>query len=320
MEKLTREEEKQLTKEEFDKYYYYLRNLYDESFVAKLTHAQRKALHPLLLAIIKLRNRMNGFKVEVIGDESTKTYKPKIFCITHIGKYDIEIVSEVIKKHYYLLSGDFENLHDTIDGTFLGINGVIYVKEDDKEDRKLVKEKMVDILKKGGNIMYFPEGTWNLSPNLPVVQCPYGIIDIAMKSDAVIIPVAIEQYDNKFIAKVGKNFDITRYFENDKIKAINDLRGVLAGLKWDIWESVPMVNRAELNENSFNEFIDERIKEWPNFGLDEFYDRVFKPKSIVTEKEVFEFMKHIEINQSNAYLAKHQDEYIKEYVKKRRTF
>ena len=52
-----------------------------------------------------------------------------------------------------MLSGDFENIHSTIEEKFLGYNGVIYVREDDKEDRKLSKEKMVNILKNRGNIM-----------------------------------------------------------------------------------------------------------------------------------------------------------------------
>lgn len=74
MRKLTREEEKSLEKEEFNRYYYYLRNLYDKSLIGRLNLNQRKILHPLLLSIIKLRNRMNGFSIEVIGDESIKTY------------------------------------------------------------------------------------------------------------------------------------------------------------------------------------------------------------------------------------------------------
>lgn len=42
MKKLTKSEEKQLTKEEYDKYYYWLRNKYDKSFLANLTPEQKK--------------------------------------------------------------------------------------------------------------------------------------------------------------------------------------------------------------------------------------------------------------------------------------
>jgi lysophospholipid acyltransferase (LPLAT)-like uncharacterized protein len=297
--------------------YYLVRNKYDKSFVSRLSHSQRVAIHPLLLSIIKLRNKSNGFNITKLCDDRIPTEKPKIFCITHIGKFDIEVVSEAIEDHYYLLSGDFENIRGTIEEKFLGFNGVIYVREDDKEDRKQSKEKMINTLKNGGNLMYFPEGTWNLSPNLPVLQCPYGIIDVAMKSGATIIPVAIEEYEKDFICAIGENFDVDTYTEDDKITALNDLKDKLATLKLKIWESVPINCRKELKENEFQEFIDERLKEWPNFSLEEFYDRVFKPKNLAEYKDVFKFLKDIELNTENAFLAKSKLDYEKQYIKKK---
>lgn len=296
--------------------YYYLRNKYENSYLNNLTLNQRKKIHPLLLSIIHLKNKVSGFNIKVLEDNRTTTDRPKIFCITHIGKYDIEVVSEIIKDHYYLLSGDFENIYHTIEEKFLGFNGVIYVREDDKIDRSESKNKMINILKNNGNIMYFPEGTWNLSPNLPVVKCSYGIIDVAMKSNAIIVPIAVEQYENNFISVVGENFDVNNYKFNEKKEAIEDLRSVMATLKWKIWESVQPNVRKSLNENEFENYLCDRLKEWPNFTLEEFLARVFREKGVIDEKEVFEFMKNIELDINNAYLAKPKDEYIKKYVKK----
>lgn len=82
--------------------------------------------------------------------------------------------------------------------------------------------------------MYFPEGTWNLSPNLPVLPFFRGIIDVALGSDALIIPVAIEQYENRFITKIGRNFDVFCYGEERKAEALSELRNQMAELKWEI--------------------------------------------------------------------------------------
>ena len=296
--------------------YYYARNKCEKTFVSNLTHEQRLKLHPLLLSLIRLKNKKAGFKINLLENSSVPTDKPKIFCITHIGKFDIEVVSEIIGEHYYLLSGDFENIHSTIEEKFLGFNGVVYVREDDKEDRKKSKEKMIDILKNNGNIMYFPEGTWNLSPNLPVVKCSYGIIDVAMKANAIIVPVAIEQYGKQFISIIGKNFEVDKYSDNDKIVAIEDLRGELASLKWKIWETVQPSIRKDIQKDEFDSFINERLKEWPNFTLNEFLDRVYKPKDIEDAEVVFSFLNSINLNKENAFLAKAKDEYQKRYVKK----
>ena len=55
--------------------------------------------------------------------------RPKIFVITHVGKYDIQVISEAIAQHYYLLSGDFEHIQGTIDNKFLNLNGALYFKK-----------------------------------------------------------------------------------------------------------------------------------------------------------------------------------------------
>lgn len=51
--------------------------------------------------------------------------RPIIFAVTHVGKFDIEVISEAVKDHYYLLSRDFEHLQGLPDARFLALNGVI---------------------------------------------------------------------------------------------------------------------------------------------------------------------------------------------------
>ena len=62
---------------------------------------------------------------------------------------------------------------------------------------------MISTLKAGDNLMYFPEGAWNMSPNLPMLPCFLGIIDVPKRGGADIIPVAIEQYGKHFKINIG---------------------------------------------------------------------------------------------------------------------
>lgn len=76
---------------------------------------------------------------------------------------------------------------------------VNYLDTNDKEDRKVVKHQMIKDLKNGANIMWFPEGTWNISPNLLVLPMRYGIIEVALEANAPIVPIALEyDLDNKY--------------------------------------------------------------------------------------------------------------------------
>ena len=78
----------------------------------------------MLVYIIK--NHLGGFSYEIINDNREETNRPIIFAVTHVGKFDIEVISEAIKEHYYLLSGDYEHIQGIIDAPFLQLNGVIY--------------------------------------------------------------------------------------------------------------------------------------------------------------------------------------------------
>lgn len=294
-----------MTKQE----YMLKRNKYEKSFLFNLSHRVRFIMHPFLWGAISVQNTVNGFKSRILFDKRVpKTNKPIIFCITHIGKHDIEICSQLLKKHYYLLSGDFENLHGTFEGNFLELNGIIYLNKYDKEDKTRSKTVSVNTLKNGGNIMWFPEGIWNLSPNQPVLPLPFGIIEVAIKADAAIVPVAIEQYGKDFYINIGDIFDLQKYMSTYtdelqlKLAAITDLRDAMASLKWQIWEHLVPWNRKGISNDYFEEFVNERLKEWHGFTYDDVHAREFKPKGMTEPKDAFVHLNNIHPTMQNAFL------------------
>ena len=299
-----------ISKEEFEErqkafleLYYKIRNKEDGRIWNKLSLEQRKSIHKIILSIYRTKNFLQGFKYEIIKDEREETNRPIIFVPTHVGKYDIEVTSPAIKDHYYLLSGDYEHIQGTIDERFLSFNGVFYFNEKDKKDRKAVVDKMINHLKSGGNLMYFIEGTWNITPNLPMLQCYWGIVDIAKKSNAIIIPVASEQYGKLFKIYIGKNFDMNNYGEGveEKSRAIGDLRDALATLKWNIWET-EVAKREDIADNEWEEYVKQRFKEWPYFNEEYIDSLIFKPKNVVDRKEVYGPIKKLVPSKNNAFL------------------
>lgn len=254
--------------------------------------------------VYKIKNRLGGFKYETISNQQITTKKPIIFAVSHIGKFDIEVVSEAIKSHYYLLSGDYEHLQGTVDSQFLSLNGVIYFNEKVKWDRQSVQQRMIDLLRQGGNLMYFPEGTWNLTPNLPMLPCYWGIVDIAKQGKAIIVPIACEQYGKFFKINIGKNFDMSEYGDKpiDKTTAIINLRDTLSTLKYEIWESNGIKKRKEIEPNECQRYIDTRLKEWPYFTENYIDNMIFKPKGIIQSEEAFSHLGNITPNINNAFL------------------
>lgn len=304
---LAKEEQKYLNgeiseKEYFD-LYFALKAKDENSFFGRMSHKTRKRIHKLVLSIIVIKNHLSGFSYEMISDKHTAVDRPVIYAITHIGKFDIEVISEAIKDHYYLLSGDYEHLQGIMDGTYLLLNGVFYFNEHVKEDRTLVVDRMIEHLKAGGNVLYFPEGAWNMSPNLPMLPCYWGIVDVVRKSGASIIPIAIDQYGKHFKINIGENIDLSEYGESkeEKAKAINYLRDVLATLKWGIWETEHH-NRNEIQQTEWDDYISVRLNEWTYSGLEYIERLVFKPKGIYSRDDVFKHLDRIIPSKANAFL------------------
>ncbi|MBR4607072.1 MAG: 1-acyl-sn-glycerol-3-phosphate acyltransferase [Lachnospiraceae bacterium] len=299
------EQERCSREQDFLKLYYDLRRKDESSLLGRMSLKTRKRLHKLILIVYTIKNHMGGFSYELIGDKREKTNRPIIFAVTHVGKFDIEVVSEAIKDHYYLLSGDYEHIQGTIDAPFLALSGVIYFNERVREDRKSVSQRMINHLQAGGNLMYFPEGTWNMTPNLPMLPCYWGIVEIAQKGNAIIVPVAADQYGKKYKINIGTNFDMVTYGKTieEKAKAITDLRDVLATLKWEIWETEPQ-KRDNLTGYEWDKYCEERFHEWPYFNL-KYIDRlVFKPKGIFAPREVFSYMDNLVPRKENVFLFK----------------
>lgn len=297
------EEEFVRRRKAFLEQYYKLRQKNETGVLGQLSLSTRQKLHPLILAVYTIKNYLGGFRYTMVRDMREKTERSVIYAVTHVGKFDIEVVSEALKDHSYILSGDFEHLQGIIEEPFLNLNGVLYFNETEKADRKAVTEKMIGLLQEGGSLMYFPEGTWNLSPNLPVLPCYWGIVEIARKGNAIIVPVAAEQYGKHFDINVGENLDMQEYgaSQEEKARAIADLRDTLATLKWEIWERHPQ-NRRDIPEKEWEAYLEARFREWTYFSLDYVDTLIYKPKNVTSPKEAFSHLDMLVPCKENAFL------------------
>ena len=87
--------------------------------------------------------------------------------------------------------GDPKEIYFNSAGLLLWLNGVVCVETRNKSDRKICKERCANILKSRGNILMFPEGAWNVSPNQIVYHMYYGAVHMAMETNSQIVPVGV---------------------------------------------------------------------------------------------------------------------------------
>lgn len=266
-----------------------------------------RMLFPLLLFLMRCRLGLCGVKIRLLNTFDRKNISgPVIFIPTHIGKFDIEVVYACIKTHALLLSGTEDRMHGTMDGWFLGKCGVNYVDRANKKDRANSVIKMQKDLEHGFDLLWFIEGTWNLSENRLLYPVSWASVKVAGQCNATIVPIGLNQSGKEFYVKFGEPVKVSA--EQDYAEAILDLKDVLATLKWDVFEYIKearedgFIVRSELKENYWLDYMYDRISEWPIADLEEEMKYVFQPKGVYDAEEVFAQIRALAVKRDNAFL------------------
>lgn len=112
-----------------------------------------------------------------------------IFALNHQGILDNFIWLPYVGRHSLILHG--AEVNKLLLAAQLN-TGLIKVIKGDKENNRGAKEDMITLLMNHHSVVWFPEGTWNLSPNKYLLPTSYGLIDVARIAKVPIIPVAVE--------------------------------------------------------------------------------------------------------------------------------
>ncbi len=268
----------------------------------------RKKIYPLVKLILKLDQILSSEKNIIIGDmHNSKAEGPHIYACTHIGGNDIQRTFQIINVPAYLMLGDPGILYKMPIYQGLKMNGVIPLETKNKKDRKIAYNRAIELLNKNGNLLIYPEGAWNVTPNQVVMKIFTGTIRMAMETGADIIPIGVEQYGNVFYFNIGKNYTIDKNTSKTPEELTSELRDKLATLKWEIMEQQPVLNRETIPDNYLQLFqseIVERCNYGYGFSLEDAISESFHDKNIISEEEVFAFLENMNFNLDNAYLAK----------------
>lgn len=99
----------------------------------------RKYIRPFLRLLLFGQRKICGFKIEVLNRVRITEKAPVIFAVTHIGKWDFEMVNEQLTIFFYVIALDFVNTYMQVSGWFFRANGVVWVNEISREDNSEYK-------------------------------------------------------------------------------------------------------------------------------------------------------------------------------------
>lgn len=230
-----------------------------------------KKLHELLFPFVKniSKKYIHG---ELIIDNNLSHKGPVIYAVNHTNVSDTPVVFHTLNKQAYILAGT--KSQKLIDSIGFNLNGVVWVDRHSQKSRKKSTERIYKILKSSGNVIWFPEGTWNLTENLLMLPMRYGIIKMAAKANVPIVPISIHYAENKIYSTVGEPIIIG--INEDAITAITQLRDIMATMKYEQMEVCGVYNRVDVDKKDFEDLIRASLDEYPTFNREYEEKCVFK--------------------------------------------
>ena len=261
---LSLREEKQLSDKELKVYYIKLRE-----YVLK-----RKTTNVTLGALTiapKLKPMVNKIATFLVKNMITKDAEwisdgnkdfpsgAVIFAHSHQGVLDNFVWIPEVDKHGLIL-------HQQEVSKLLIMSqlctGLVLVKRSDKESRSNAKLDMIKLLLDGHSITYFPESTWNLSPNKLHLPLNYGVIDIAKKAQVPIIPVVHEySFDTSSkkvkITKVHSRYGDPIYVkeEDSLIEKLSQYEEAISTMRYELIEEKGVYKRLEISNSDYINFM-----------------------------------------------------------------
>ena len=284
----------------YNKFLEYLLDNDPEKCISKAGIRFRKIISPLVRLVTPLTIPR---KLKVIR-RAKMPNAPVIFAAAHWFKEDAECTLLTAGKHAYMLIGALEQCFRSFQGVTAWLIGPIFVNRLDKASRKASKEKAIRAINLGASLIIFPEGTWNKSPNKPIVGLFPGVYDIAKATGALVAPIATHR-EGKFVYGIlDECFDITQYSRKEGMLVLKDK---LATLRWELMEKyspgylkdMPLPEEADAY---WENYINGLMAEVKYYEYEAELHTKFIDKNIVESSEAFAHLLDLQPNHNNAFL------------------
>lgn len=207
-----------------------------------------KYIHNLLIKVCPAF--LNGKKFHLIKSSPIPKDRPVIFAPNHGFTEDTASSILAAEEQAYIMFGSLPQFFNTLNGVGAYINGSILINRKDKSSRKASVEKAVHALNLGTNLILFPEGVFNKSPNELLLPFWNGIYRIAKRTNALIVPIVhLKVGDNIYSSRL-EAFDVNRYDdielgdnEDSCSRALTDLRNLMASELFELMEKYSISSR-----------------------------------------------------------------------------
>ncbi len=282
--------------EELEKYYRDLRKYeFDNNVPIKKSREYYDKKYKLTQKIFAAELLPYGISVKKHKDLRTlERPKPRVYAVTHVGRFDIEASILTRGEPATFLWGDPGKLYKSPEKLLINMLPAIFADTKDREDCHVGLQTMIKYARHNLNIHINPEGAWNVMPNNVVMPIYDGAVKTAIEGNADIVPAAIVFYGKTYYVSYGKEINTSSMHLEDVKKHSAMLRDEMATLRWELIEeysgskvkdseSIYTVTRQELvpktYQEAYQQFIDSIMKDTENdYGLEDIERTRYKDK------------------------------------------
>lgn len=270
-----------------------------EKMISKASLRVRRILHPVLMMLLPA---FLEYK-QVIERRIDIPREPVIWCPNHSFKDDVA-ASIGTTRHAYVLFGSFPMFFNTFDGVGAYINGVSICNRKSRVSKLAAQETSKRLLNMGMDMIVFPEGVWNKTPDKLMLPLWPGAYRLAKETGSKIVPVIHYLADPH--KKYKGNVIHTVIADPISMEGLGEqegqelLRDTMATWYFRLMEKYGHTTRAEL----LGEF-ETTDDAWESYmemhtGCVKYYDREielcadYRPKVIVRPEDVWQSVANIQ--------------------------
>ncbi len=202
--------------------------------------------------IIENRNNLKDINNNEPDNGIALPDEPVIWAPNHGFKDDALATVLSIYRNAYFLFGSLPQFYNTVDGITSWLNGAILINRKNKSSKQASLDKCKKAIDLGTDLIIFPEGVWNKSPNLLSLKLWPGAYRIAKEKGIKIVPVIHYKKEPQLMVKddlihtvIDEPIDVSNMGEKE---ALDYLRDVYAYWLYLMMERYGKTTREELME------------------------------------------------------------------------
>lgn len=277
-----------------------------------------KLVGPLFLSCAQTIENREALKQGIFTGEPDKGIilpnESVIWMPNHHFKDDVLASVLAAYRNAYILFGSLPQFYNTIDGLTAWINGVVMVNRKNKLSRRSSLEKEKYAIDLGADLIIYPEGVWNKTPNQLILHLWPGIYRIAKEKNLKIVPI-VHYIDKPYVMSKSNTI---RTVVDDPVSvdgmsekaALEYLRDILAYWYYLLLEKYGKATREELlqgfssSEEAWEYYLKERINTAARYDKSIELSADYRPKGIILPEDVYSPIANIEnITPQNAKLV-----------------